>query len=161
MKAAAIVNRYLQEISTTMTTVGGDPSAQKATKASSSNPTVTRPEAAIPFDNEKSPGVAYELQPKRRGTLVSSRLDDRQRSNAGTRMLLVVQTDLSMSGGLCVWSPKTSVHSTSVAMHEWLFLGNSKCTGHASLGFSETPSIFSRAEADALVGASSHHTPAR
>ncbi|KAH9877728.1 hypothetical protein J1614_002945 [Plenodomus biglobosus] len=46
-------------------------------------------------------GVADEMQPKRRGgILVSSRLNDRQRSNAGARILLVVQTNLIMSGGL-------------------------------------------------------------
>ncbi|KAF2848126.1 hypothetical protein T440DRAFT_177596 [Plenodomus tracheiphilus IPT5] len=46
-------------------------------------------------------GVADEMQPKRRGgILVSSRLRDRRRSNAGARMLLEVQTNWIMSGGL-------------------------------------------------------------
>jgi hypothetical protein len=53
---------------------------KEASRALRSNPTVTKPDAASPFDNEKSPGVACEVQPKRRGTLVSSRPDDRQRS---------------------------------------------------------------------------------
>ncbi|CBX96448.1 hypothetical protein LEMA_P107130.1 [Plenodomus lingam JN3] len=47
-------------------------------------------------------GVADEMQPKRRGgILVSSRLNDRQRSNAGARMLWLVQTKLGhVRGGL-------------------------------------------------------------
>ncbi|EMD65166.1 hypothetical protein COCSADRAFT_88340, partial [Bipolaris sorokiniana ND90Pr] len=58
------------------------------------------------------PGAgADEMQPKRReGTLVSSRLNDRQRSNAGARMLVVSSKPSGSGQGACICSPKTILH---------------------------------------------------
>jgi hypothetical protein len=78
------------------------PFAQK-TPGLRNNPTVTRPKAAIPFDNEKSPALARVLQPKRREPWVrpASMIDSGQRGHKGA---FVVQTNWIMSGA-CVLSP--------------------------------------------------------
>jgi hypothetical protein len=69
-------------------------------------------EALLPFDNEKSPERGPwldEMQPKRRpSTLVSSRLNDRQRFQRGRKDDFGVQTNNIMSGGLHLVA-KTSV----------------------------------------------------
>jgi len=49
------------------------------------------------FDNEKSPWRGLSRCSRR-----PSRLNDRQRSNAGARMVLAVQTNRIMSGGWCL-----------------------------------------------------------
>jgi hypothetical protein len=99
--AAAIVKRDSQELNSD----DGRDAFAICTKTPGlrNNPTVTRPKAATPFDNEKSPALARVLQPKRREPWVrpASMIDSGQRGHKGA---FVVQTNWIMSGA-CVLSP--------------------------------------------------------
>ena len=94
-------------------------SAEKATEASFYDPTVTKPETAIPFSITRNPrGVVCADVAEAPRTLVASRLNDRQRSNAGARMVLAVQTNCTVHHVReLVSCRQKGVETTNVAMH--------------------------------------------
>jgi hypothetical protein len=113
------------------------PFAQKGLpKGLRSNPTATRPKTAIPFDDdEKSPAVAYELQPKRREPWFRPALMIGSGPTRAQGWFGRFKTNRVMSGA-CVWSPKQVRRPVC------------KC-GHAWGGFAKTLKVFPLAAANA------------
>lgn len=113
------------------------PFAQKGPpKGLRSNPTATRPKTAIPFDDdEKSPAVAYELQPKRREPWFRPALMIGSGPTRAQGWFGRFKTNWIMSGA-CVWSPKQVRRPVC------------KC-GHAWGGFAKTLKVFPLAAANA------------